>query len=179
MSATSITPVAIRVRKKCNCYVSAGEAFAHNAGAENCRQKECSTRPLRDNAATVSRTAARSTAACRFRGPNKRAHELSFNLWRNRVHVNTLPGQEGPRVLNIVNAGRLDFDVAKPSFRELGDILVILKRSRDAPYPQQHIVAHLGEHFPVGDNVGDGRGRPPAFNTRNASRNTRSLSPTG
>ena len=61
---------------------------------------------------------------CRFGSPDERAHELPFNLRGYRIHVDTLTTEKCPRILDVVHACWLDFDVLKPRFCELGGVLL-------------------------------------------------------
>src|SRR5579863_7578815 len=54
-------------------------------------------------------------------------HELAFNLRSQRVHVDTLPREEGARVFYLVGARGLDLDGFESRCRELRRILRVLQ----------------------------------------------------
>jgi hypothetical protein len=68
-----------------------------------------------------------------LRGANKGAHKFALCLWRNRVPIDALPGQEDSSVLDVVNTGRFNVDVVKARFGEPGDVLIIVKRPAMQP----------------------------------------------
>src|SRR5437016_2309635 len=88
--------------------------------------------------------------------PNELCHQISLHLWSNRVYIHTLPAQKGPRIFDVVDAGRLDVDILKASLRELGDVLIIIERPGDASDPQQHILPDVRRYFAPCDNIGNG-----------------------
>src|SRR5579872_264719 len=84
---------------------------------------------------TVSYAAARGPATRGLRSTNEGAHEFALHLWSNRLHIHALPHQKGTRILDVVHAGRSDFDVGKTSFHEFAEVLIVRKRPRNAAGP--------------------------------------------
>ena len=72
---------------------------------------------------------------------------LFFHLRRDRVHVDAFAGEKLSRILDAVDAGRLNVDQVKPGVRELADVFVFFQRARDTAHPHLHAVAHLRRHF--------------------------------
>ena len=94
----------------------------------------------------------------------------------HRIDIDPLPGKEGPRILDAVNARRLDLDLVESRLGELRDVFVLFKRSGHAAHPEQHAFAISGGTSPR-VTTSETANRPPGFRTRKASCNTRSLSP--
>jgi len=86
-------------------------------------------------------------------GAYKGTHELAGDLRRNCVHINTLPGKKLPRILDIVNPGRLDSDLFETSARQLAGVVRVVKRARDTADPQFDILSDLGGNFVRDDDI--------------------------
>ena len=77
----------------------------------------------------------------------------------------------------LVDSCRLDVDCLEARRRQLGAIIVFVERSGDAADPEQHVAAYLPAAPSPRVTTSETAKRPPGFNTRKASCNTRSLSP--
>src|ERR1035437_8001847 len=89
-----------------------------------------------------------------FHCPNKSTHELALHLRGDGIHINALPDQKRPCVLNVVNSGGLNIDGLKSSLRELVVIFRISEGTRNAPNPQQHVAPDDGRHLTPSDHIG-------------------------
>src|SRR5271165_6366534 len=85
-------------------------------------------------------------ALVRLFGAHERAHELAVDERRDRVNVDPLAGKEFARVVDLVDAGRLDADRLEPGGGELHPVVVFVERAGDAADPEQHVAAK-----PLGD----------------------------
>src|SRR6476620_6195915 len=73
---------------------------------------------------------------CRFFRADEGADELSFRFFSQRSDIESLTGQESPRVLDAVNSRRLDIDIVKSGFGEFCYVVVITQGTRHAANPQ-------------------------------------------
>ena len=78
-----------------------------------------------------------------FHRADKRAHEFSFHLRRNFVHVDALAVRKLPGVLDVVNASRLNVDRIKAGLGEFRDVFVIAECPSDASDPKFHAARHF------------------------------------
>ena len=90
-----------------------------------------------------------------FRSANKRAHKFAFDLWSDCVHIDALPVQKSSRVLDVVNARRLNLDAVKTSLRELGHVFIVLKAPAMQPTHSSIFCRTSGRHFAARDHIGN------------------------
>src|SRR5690242_16075795 len=131
----------------------------------------------------ASLRAARAAAAARLgvRRPaglpraDEGTHELALDLRGDRIDVDALASQKLARVLNVIDAGRLNPDRLEAGRGEFRAIVALIEGAGDAAGPKQHVAANLIGDRSAGDDIG--HGEPAArLQHRNASRNTLSLS---
>src|SRR5271166_4068079 len=71
------------------------------------------------------------------------AHELAFDLRRDRVDIDALAGQKLASVLHIVDPSRLDPDRLESRGLELPAINALVQRAGDAASPEQDVATNL------------------------------------
>src|SRR5581483_1099793 len=99
--------------------------------------------------------AARRSAARRLRRPNKGAHELPIHLRRDRIDIDALTRQELAGVLDIVDSGGLDFDIAESRGAKFVAVLGVAEGTRNTANPEFDVLADLGRHLATDNHVGD------------------------
>ena len=90
----------------------------------------------------------------RLSGAHERAHEFALDERRDRVHVDALAGEELARVVDLVDARRLDADRLKSGGGELDVVVVFIERARDAARPRAERRGESLRDCSAGDDVG-------------------------
>src|SRR6266850_7036692 len=72
---------------------------------------------------------------------NERAREAAVHFGRDAIHVHTAVGQKRPRILDLIDAPRIELDVREPRRLELRGVLIVAERAGDAADPQLHVAA--------------------------------------
>src|SRR3989475_13192997 len=88
-----------------------------------------------------------------FRSADERAHEFPIDRRRRGVDVETGLDQDLARVLDAVDARRLDLDVDEAGPGELGAIVGVAERTGHAADPELDAPAQLRRHRPTDDDV--------------------------
>ena len=126
--------------------------------------------PLR--AAAWSRSRPRRACWARM----KALMNLPSTCGRNRVDVDALSGEKGPRIFDAVDAGRLDVDLFESRRRQAWRDT---RSSSSAPAmqpTQSSMLRRISAGTSPRMTTSETANRPPGLSTRKASRKTRSLS---
>ena len=107
---------------------------------------------------TASRTAARSRLRC----PHECTHELAVHLRCDciDIDIDALACQERARILNVVDARRLDLDLPESGRLEFVDVLRISEGAGDAADSKFDILPHFGRDVSTNDHIGDSESAP-------------------
>src|SRR2546426_4363042 len=92
----------------------------------------------------------------RLGGADESAHEPAVNFGRDRIHVDALIAQEGPRIADTVDASGLNGDVFKADGVEFETVVLLFQRACNTADPKQNTLTNLLEHRTSRDDVGNG-----------------------
>ena len=79
--------------------------------------------------------------------PNESAHEFAVHLRGEGIHIEALPGEKFPRVLDAVDPRGFDFDLLKSGGQKFAAVFVLFESARDAAHPQQNALANFRAAF--------------------------------
>ena len=86
---------------------------------------------------------------------DKGADELAFHLSGQRIDIEALTREEGPRILDAVNPRGLDIDIVETGFGEFRHVIVIAQGTGDAAHPKLQAFLDFGRDLALDNNIGD------------------------
>src|SRR5262249_12132669 len=112
----------------------------------------------------TSRAAIRAAAAqgLTFAGADERTGELVLDERSHPIDVNTRLSEVASRILELVDAPRLELHIDESGRAQLPFVLHVFERARKAADPEFHAATNVGRHLPSHHDIGD-RKAPTRF----------------